>query len=415
MTDSPTAAPTTTTPGSPADTEEPRIALYSEEYAADPRRAHAEMRARYGALAPVELAPGVVATLVLDYEVARTILHDPQRFPADPRRWQATIAPDCPIRPMLEWRPNALRSDGYEHSRYRQPTTAALAAIDMYALHATVETLAAHQIECFGYQGRADLISDYAHPLAFAVLNSMLGCPPRIGQHVATGVRAMFNSGPDAAAGSRLFEGALRDLVDLKRATPGGDVTSRMLAHPHQLDDTEMVHQLVTIYAAGIEPLVYLIVNTLLLMLTDDRFGGHLLAGSLSTREALDEVLSNNPPLANYCISYPRHPIMIEGQWLPADQPVIIGMAACNTDPKVNQGSRYNASHLAFSAGPHSCPAASVSHLIAIEAIDQLLDKLPEMRLTRPVGELVWRPGPFHRALTELPVTFPTLTPVRQK
>lgn len=38
------------------------------------------------------------------------------------------------------------------------------------------------------------------------------------------------------------------------------------------LSDEEIIHQLVTLYGAGIEPVTNLIANTLWLMLTDSRF-----------------------------------------------------------------------------------------------------------------------------------------------
>ncbi|NUS92759.1 MAG: cytochrome P450, partial [Nocardia sp.] len=50
--------------------------LYAPEFAADPHRAYREMRAGWGSLAPVELAPGVPATLVLGYSTAVRILND---------------------------------------------------------------------------------------------------------------------------------------------------------------------------------------------------------------------------------------------------------------------------------------------------------------------------------------------------
>jgi cytochrome P450 len=197
-------------------------------------------------------------------------------------------------------------------------------------------------------------------------------------------------------------------LTLLKRAEPGDDVTTRMLQHPAGLSDTEMVHQLGTLYGAGIEPQQNLIVNTLLLILTDERFGGSVLGGSLSTRDALDEVLFTDPPMANFCISFPRQPILIDGVWLPAHQPVVISMAACNNDPEIS-ADQYagNRSHLAWGAGPHVCPASSMAYLIAQDAIDELLDALPEIGLAVSPSELTWRPGPFHRALTALPVVFP--------
>ncbi|AFU01226.1 cytochrome P450 [Nocardia brasiliensis] len=398
--------------GSPIDTEGPRVSIYSEEFAADPHLAYREMRRQYGSLVPVNLAPDVPATLVIGYHTALRILNDPDHFPADPRTWQKNVPGECPILPMLEWRPNALRSAGLEHLRYRQANLAAVADVDLHTLHATVERIAIPLINAFCQDGAADLISQYAFPLTFAVLNATLGCPPEIGQQVATGMAAIFE-GVNADKGNAMLTDALFDLVTLKRKEPGDDITSRLLAHPAKLDDVEMIHQLVTLYGAGIEPQQNLIVNTLLLMLTDDRFAGNVLGGSLSTRDALDEVLFTDPPMANYCVSYPKQPILIDGVWLPAHQPVVISMSGCNNDPTISVGEYVdNRSHLAWSVGPHACPARSMAYLIVQDAIDQLLDALPELDLAVPAHELSWRPGPFHRALVSLPVVFPKSPPL---
>jgi cytochrome P450 len=394
---------------SPVETDDAAVPLYSPEFAADPHRAYQEMRGRYGAMAPVELAPGVPATLVLDYRSAVRILNDPEHFPADPRTWQQTVPADCPVLPILEWRPNALRSAGAEHARYRQVIGDGIGGVDLHALHTTVEKIAVPLIDGFRASGAADLVRQYAFPLAFDAVNAMLGCPPEIGRQVATATAAVFE-GSDAEQGNRLLSEALGELVALKRAEPGDDITTRLLAHPTRLDESELIHQLVILYGAGIEPQQNLIVNTLLLMLADARFAGNVLGGSLSTRDALDEVLFTDPPMANFCVTYPRQPILLDEIWLPANEPVVISMAACNNDPAVSAGDLTgNRSHLAWSAGPHTCPAKSAAYLIAQDAIDQLLDVLPDVELAVPVEELVWRPGPFHRALTALPVVFPPL------
>lgn len=399
--------------GSPIDHDVERVSLYSPEFAADPHRAYRDMRARYGSMAPVELAPGVPATLVLSYHTAVRIMHDPAHFPADPRTWQANVTADCPVLPVLEWRPNAMRSTGEEHARYRQANTASIDAVDLHALHETVERIAVPLINTFCSTGSADLVSQYALPLAFEVINAMLGCPPEIGKEVAAATRAVFD-GVDAEEGNRLLVTALLRLLEHKRAEPGADITTRLLRHPAGLDETEVIHQLVVLYGAGIEPLQNLIINTLVLILTDDRFGGDVLGGSLSTRDALDEVLFTDPPMANFSVTYPRQPILIDDVWLPAHQPVVISFAACNNDPAISGHDHSgNRSHLAWGAGPHACPARSAAYLIGQDAIDQLLDALPELRPAVPVHELIWRPGPFHRALTALPVAFPATPPWR--
>ncbi|MFJ4653361.1 cytochrome P450 [Nocardia sp. NPDC088792] len=390
----------------------PGVPIYTPAFAADPHRAYREMREQYGAMAPVELAPGVPATLVLGYRTAVRILNDPEHFPADPRKWQAGVPTDCPVLPMMQWRPNALRSAGIEHARYRQANTAGLAGVDQYGLQTAVERVAVTLINSFCADGTADLVRDYAFPLAFQVLNQMLGCPVEIAGQAAEGFRAIFE-GVGAEQGNKLLADALHRLTLHKRTQPGDDVTTRILGHPAGLSDTEMVHQLATLYGAGIEPQQNLIVNTLLLLLVDDRFGGSALGGSLSTRDALDEVLFDDPPMANFCISFPPQPVLMDDYWLPAHQPVVISMAACNTDPAIRAGGfAGNRSHLAWGVGPHACPASPLAYLIAQEAVDQLLDALPEIRLAVPAAQLSWRPGPFHRALNALPVTFTPAPPL---
>ncbi|MER6399265.1 cytochrome P450 [Kitasatospora sp. NPDC001603] len=389
------------------------VPLYSEEFAADPHAAYAWMRQRFGSLVPVELHPGVPATLVIGYYTALRVLHDPVRFPADPRIWQSTVPADCPILPMTGWRPNALRNSGAAHERYRSANSAALDAVDLHHLRATVQRAARDLITDLARHGQADLVTQYALPLAFQVLNALLDCPPRISVQVADGMARVFDSAQGAGQGEAMISQALAALVALKRADPGDDITSRLIAHHTRLSDEELVHQLVTLYGAGIEPQTHLIANALRLTLTDERFAGSVIGGSLTVRDALEEVLHRNPPLAQYCLSYPPLPVVIDGVLLPAHQPVVIGMAACNSDPAVARAGRVgNRSHLAFSAGAHACPARTPAYVIAQSAVELLIDALPEMQLAVPADELRWRPGPFHRALASLPVRFPTSVPV---
>lgn len=412
-------SPETGTVGCPYSTSgradiPPRVALYTEEYAADPHRVFAQMRSRHKSLASVELAPGIPATLVIGYHTAIRIFNDPQHFPADARSWEKTVPADHPLMPMMAWRPNVMRSTGSEHARYRQAITAALEGVDLFSMHQNVEAVATPLINDFCMDGRAELISQYAFPLTFQVLNAILGCPPDLGQYIATGMAAMFEGGTAATEADARINQALLELVRLKRSEPGRDVTSRLLAHPAGLRDSEMVHQLAVLYGAGIEPLTNLTVNTLLLMVTDPRFTGTAEPGAApTTRDALNELLYTDPPMANYCLSYPRQPIMLDGVWLPADQPVVIGMSACNNDPAIHAGEYTdNNAHLAWGSGPHACPARSIAYLVAQNAIDQLLDALPEMRLACRPEELHWRPGPFHRALSSMPVRFPPSPPL---
>ncbi|MCC3318001.1 MULTISPECIES: cytochrome P450 [Nocardia] len=389
----------------PSNTDDRPFRIYDHEFSTDPHRMYEKMRRRGGSLVPIELERGVPATLVIGYHTAVRILHDPNHFPADPRAWQKTIAPDCPILPMMEWQPCARNSTGSEHERYRRASVDSINGVDLHALHGIVEDIAAPLISAFEGDATAELVKQYAFPLVFAVLNRMIGCPDDVAIRIAQGMRARFDSEADAGKAMDVLDAALSELVELKHEFPGDDITTRLIAHQAKLDDRETKAQVMSLYAAGVEAQRNLIINTLLLMMTDQDLGAGLLSGSMTTRDALDRVLFNDPPMANFCVTYPRQPILIDNTWLPANQPVVISLAACNNDPQVVGGDRTgNRSHLAWSVGPHACPANRIAYLVAQDAVDQLLDVVPQIALRVAPSELQWRPGPFHRALVALPV-----------
>ncbi|EME98860.1 hypothetical protein H340_19393 [Streptomyces mobaraensis NBRC 13819 = DSM 40847] len=388
--------------------------LHGPDFAADPHAVYRRLR-RYGPVAPVELAPGVRAHLVTDYRAALDVLRSPEAFAKDARRWRALadgrVAPDNPVVPMMAYRPNCLFTDGEAHRRLRQAVTDSLARIDPNALRGYVERSADVLVDRFTTAGEADLLGDYAKVLPLLVFNQLFGCPPALGDRLVEGMSGIFD-GVDAERANALITSTLTELIALKRRQPGADVTSWLMAHPAGLTDEEMIHQLVVLMGAGTEPQQNLIAGALRLLLCDDRFAGDLAGGTMPVDDALDEVLWLDPPMANYGVHYPTADLDFAGVRLRAGEPVVVSFAAANTDPALrpehHSGQRTgNRAHLAWSAGPHHCPAKDPARLIASAAVERLLDRLPDMELAVPADRLVWRPGPFHRALTALPVRFP--------
>jgi cytochrome P450 len=405
-----TSVPPVPQPAVPPPTCPAHEPLYGADFAGDPAAAYRRLRA-FGPVAPVELAPGVRASLVVGYEAALHVLRGTETFSKDPRRWtdlaDGTVPVDSPVVPMMMYRPNALWADGEEHRRLRGAITDSLARVDPGTLRGYVERSADTLIDRFAAAGRTDLLGEYAQVLPLLVFNHLFGCPADHGERLVEGMSGIFD-GVDAEKANELLATTLLDLVTLKRKRPGQDVTSWLMAHPAGLTDEEMVHTLVLLMGAGTEPQQNLIANSLRLLLSDDRFAGDLSGGSLLVEDALDEVLWTDPPMANYAVHYPVHDVVYEGIILRADSPLVVSLAAANTDPSLASDLRAgNRAHLAWSAGPHTCPAQRPARMIAAVAVEKLLDRLPDVELAVSADELEWRPGPFHRALVALPVTFP--------
>ncbi|TMQ91391.1 cytochrome P450 [Actinomadura soli] len=403
-------------------TEPVRFPLYGPEFTRTPDRVYDRMRA-HGDLVPVELVPGVPATLVLGYDAALEILRDPDRFPRCSEVWEEEVGPECPVLPMLQARPNALFTNGAVHARFRSVIVDSLTRVHPAALRRYAEDAADGLIDAFAGDGKADLIAQYTRPIPLLVFRELFGCPREIAERLEKGMTGMLEGVGDPAQSLAMLEQAARDLVTLKRAKPGADVASWMLRHPTGLDDEEVTNQVGLLLASGTEPENSLIANGIRLLLSDDRFGGDLSGGSLPVEDALDEILWTDPPISNYGPTFPRQDVNFHGYRLPAHQPVIISYTAANTDPSRSGGRggsfphnetsrssanrKGNRAHLAFAGGPHTCPAKNHARLIASVAIEKLLDRLPEVELAVAPEDLEWRPGAFHRALTALPVIFP--------
>jgi cytochrome P450 len=401
-------------PGCPAHDSGQSVPLYGPEFAAAPEAFYSYMR-QFGPSAPVELAPGVEAELVTDYTEALRVLQNPSTFARDSRRWRALnegrIPADSPVLQMMTYRPNLLFSDGAEHMRLRQAATDSLAKVDSHRLSRHVDQVASYLISQFSAKGRADLVADYAQQVPLLVFNDLFGCTEDIGNRLVFGISGIFD-GIDAEKAHEVLLGALVELVELKRNSPGEDITSWMMQHHSALTTEEMIHQLLPMIAAGTEPVQNMISSALRLLLSDDKYADSQHMAGLLVEDALNDVLWNYPPMANYGVHYPVHDVDLAGITLRAGDPVVISYAAANSDPSLVSGgpSMSKRAHLGWGAGPHVCPAKDPATLISLRAIEKLLNTLPDIDLAVPVESLTWRPGPFHRALTSLPARF---TPAR--
>lgn len=409
-------APAAGAPGSyiPADAYAP-VKVYGPEFAADPNRFYAHLR-QYGALAPVEIAPDVTAMLVTDYRAALDLLHDEETWSKDSRGWMQTVPQDTPVMPMLSWRPNVFYSDGAAHDRYRQVITDSFKLVEPHELRTRVHHAADTLIRRFGDKGEADLIGEYARLIPLLMFNNLFGMPDSYGERLISALGGMLdgNSPEEAAAANAAYEAYIMELVGAKKAQRGPDLTSWFMDHPNNLTDEELIHQVILTMGAGNEPLANLIGNALSRMLSDDRYYSTLSGGALTVQDAINEVLWNDPPMANYSAHFPRRDVFFHGTWIRAGQLVMVSYAAANGQfgpTSLEQARSGGGSHLSWSAGPHGCPVQRHALLIATTAIERLTAWLSDIELAVETEQLVWRNGVFHRALAALPARFTPITP----
>ncbi|MEZ0076275.1 cytochrome P450 [Planotetraspora sp. GP83] len=388
-----------------------REPLFSDAFHADPAAVFRRLRETYGSVAPVQLAPGVPAFIILDYQTMLAISRDTATWSHDSRLWaewnQGRIPDDSELLPMMMYRPNLLFADGAEHARLRRAVDDGLHLIDLRILDKQIRIVAHDVIDTFATRGVADLVAEYATQVPLRVFNHLLGLDERGGQRLVNVLRRIWD-GSDAVRAGADLERFMGNLVAAKRRNPGPDITSALLDHHANMGDEELIHHLVILIGAGNAPTADLIGNALRVLLTDRETGSAVAGARISINDAIHHVLWWDTPMQTYPFVYPRRDVRIGSVTIPEGAAVGMGLAASNLS--VVEGRRdllaSNRAHVSFGVGPHRCPASDLAVQIATTAIGAVLHRLPGLHLDVPPAELTWRPSLFARALTALPVRF---------
>jgi cytochrome P450 len=412
-------AATAPPPGCPAHQGGPArpdgaTALYGTEAEADPLGLYEKLRREHGPVAPVLLEGGVPAWLVLGYRENMEAARTPTRFSRDSRRWrdfnEGRVAEDSPLVPMLGWRPDCVSQDGEDHQRLRAAVNDSLARFDKHGVRRHIQRYANQLIDGFAEAGSADLLSQYAQHLPMLVLTRLFGMPEELGPRLVEASTGLIKGGEKALAYNQFIMDALVDLAARKRAEPGSDFASWLIAHPAALAEDEVHNHLRLVLIAANETTTNLVASSLRVVLTDQRFRASLTGGLMTVPDAVEQVLWDEPPLMVCPGRFAASDMDFGGQRVKEGDLLLLGLAAGNLDPAVRPDPAApvhgNRSHLAFSRGPHECPGQDIGRAITDTAVDTLLTRLPDARLSVAQEELAWSASTWSRHLSALPAQF---------
>ncbi|KPI08913.1 hypothetical protein OK074_3437 [Actinobacteria bacterium OK074] len=409
----------TTTPPPAATTAPAPVRLGGPRFQTEPAALYREMRRDHGAVVPVVLDGDVPAWLVLGYRELHQVTGDPVLFSRDSDLWNqwAGIPDDWPLLPMIgRKQPSILYTVGERHRQRGAMISDALEAVDPFELRSQTEKFADGLIDAICARGETDIIADYAMLLPVRVLTHLFGFSTAEGPGLVTALNDMIDGQERAIAGQLHLVSAMTRLLADRKEHPADDVVSRMLADKSGWSDEEIVQDLMVMMAAGHQPTADWIGNSLHLMLTDDRFAASLFGGRNSVAEAMNEVLWEDAPSQNIAGRWASRDTRLGNRHIRAGDLLLLGLQGANSDPQVRtDGSSLtggNSAHFSFGHGEHRCPfpAQEIAEVIARTAIEVVLDRLPDIDLAVPEGELRRRPSPWLRGLAELPVRF-TPTP----
>jgi unspecific monooxygenase len=322
-------------------------------------------------------------------------------------------------------RNSLLEREGPAHDRLRTTVAGVFARGHTARLEPGVRALADRLVADLAARirddGSADLMAGVAHVLPVEVIADLLGVPDGVRPSLrgwSTAIVAMYepSSGERrrraAETASREFADALRDLAAHRRARPGDDLVSDLVAaesHAErggrgtQLRTDEVVGTAALLLMAGHEATVNVIGNGVLALLRHPDQWRRLRADPGLDATAVEELIRHDPPLQLFERTAVRD-TEVGGHAVPAGTKVAALLGAAAHDPRVfdrpeelDVGRRPNP-HLGFGAGVHYCLGAPLARL-EVAAVRDALRRQPDMALAAPP---VRRPDFVMRGLREL-------------
>ncbi len=379
----------------------------------NPSDAYAGLRAA-GPVHRISGSDGKPAWLVTRYDDVRQALADP-RLSLDKRNGLPGNYRGMALPPALD--ANLLNLDPPDHTRIRRLVSQAFTTRRVDALRAPIRSTAEALLDEVIAAGTADLLSAYAAPLPIAVICDLLGVPEEARTDFRQWTDVLVAPDPSRPDEARQAIGAMlaffAELISSKRAAPGDDLVSDMIAAQDEgdrLSDDELTSLVFLILFAGYENVVHLIGNATIALLDDPEQWKRLQADRSLIPAAVEEFLRYDGPAPLAIRRFPLVDVTIGGELIPAGETVLLGIASANRDatrfPDADRldFDRVTAGHLALGHGIHYCLGAPLARLETAIALDVLLDRAPRLRLAVPREELEWRPSIRTRGLTALPI-----------
>lgn len=296
-----------------------------------------------------------------------------------------------------------------DHTRLRSLVSRAFTPRRVQGLRASIEAMTDELLDGLAAAGSGDLIDALAFPLPANVISELVGVPRRdrdwlrpLFADLASTLEPGPLEDPERVEASReRVRAYLFDLIDVRRADPGDDLLSGLIAASDgedRLTRQEMMLTVSLIYAAGFETTSNLIANMVLTLLRHPDQLARLRADRSLVPTAVEEVLRYEPPV-QVDGRYAFEDVEVGGQTIPAGHAVMILLGAANRDPAaVADPERFDVGRatvpmLSFSSGIHHCLGASLARLEGQVVLERLLDRFPSW-------ELLEQDPPFKPRLT---------------
>jgi cytochrome P450 len=402
-------------------------------------------------ICPLRYPGGGVGWLVASHELARAVLTD-QRFTSQASKhlsvdWDAMVeymagsAPPDAIRRYLDtslsreerlaahreifpkYRGNMLAQDNERHTWLRKMHTGYFSVRAVSGWTSMLERIVG---ECLDGMERAgspvDLLEVYARPVASMMTCEVLGLPyedrARFMEPISASMSDEAVTSDDdpgmsarADAMSELRE-YVRGVVERKRAQPGDDLLSEIVANG-DLDDDEMIGVADLLFIAAYETSTAQISLSVFALLSDPTLWQTLQQDPSLIPGAVEELVRYMSIVQPGATRDALEDVELGGVTIKPGETVTVSLLAANHDPaKFTDPARIDlrrdtTGHLGFGQGRHMCIGQHLARLELQIALRGLIERFPNLHLAVPADKVSLPTRPDHTfRLDGLPVAW---------
>ncbi|MEP6842139.1 MAG: cytochrome P450 [Pseudolysinimonas sp.] len=371
----------------------------------DPERLFADL-AQARSLPGLQFADPLGARVVTRYSEIVEALHDAETFsstatvPELPEPWRARFAGRVPARGTL------LGLDNPDHDRLRRAVNSFFVPRRIARFEPWITARAHAVIDGFVEEGTVDLKTAFALPMPLMTICHIVGLDPERWEWVGAalgfflGPRDVHHVGTPEQKAALLLDlhEYVRAVMEERRLDRRDDLISHVWdvrdAGDAPMTDFEMLSLFPGLMLAGHETTSNLICTALTHLLGDRQLWQRAQRDDASRSEALEELFRFESAITGMKRRVTRD-TELGGEVLRAGDEVFLAYAAGSRDPAaftdpdtIDPSRGWSTPHLGFGQGIHACLGAPLARLLLRIELRVLYERLPDLRLAVPVGEL---------------------------
>ncbi len=359
---------------------------------------------------PVYEMPETGAFMVTGYDDLRQVLKNPEAFSSDVRVASMRGGEDLQqhiLRDGGGWEhvQTLQGTDPPVHGRYRKLLDRVFTIKRVREMTPYIEQVTSDLIDSWIDDGECEFNNDFAMPMPGIIIAEQLGLAREEVKRFKRWADAMLGvgSGPIPSEEERRSNAEteleaqlyLAEVFEARRHKPQDDLMSA-LVHAHG-DDEEplsmhelqnLMHQLIT---GGFETTQSAINHGMWALVRFPELVGRLREDENLLKPFVEEVLRWESPV-QFLARRTTRDVELSGTFIPKDSMVLVGFGPASRDeakfacPHQFDIERKNVgAHLAFGSGAHFCVGALLARQEMVTAFKQIVNRLDDIRLSRPL------------------------------